>query len=101
MKLRELPKQYKGEGITWEVIQRNEYKALARKVEGSQSFEVFRIKTSKPHPMYENTEEYDLVELSPKSEDFGKIAWSFKHEHFARKCYDELQPLEKKTKVKL
>lgn len=88
MKIKELPKEFEKNGVRYTLVERNlheiEEEGTSRKdgymiyrcenIEfGYVYYEVLRYRTATPHPM--SGEDYDLVEIYPKDEGFGVVAW--------------------------
>jgi hypothetical protein len=76
-----LPEKLKKNGFEYRLIKRISNRAIYSQHEGLGqivAFEVFKIKTGKPHPKaIDDLENYDVVERFPLDEDFGKTAWTY------------------------
>lgn len=73
-------------GLTTQLIERTENKALYKRQDGV--FEVFKIKTRQAETVFGYS--YPKREIYPKNKDFGKTAWCFNKEKYARKRYNKI-----------
>lgn len=78
--IRLLEKEFVKKGIVYKQFERNEEKGYyIYKCENlnykDEYFEIFKIKLSKPDLRFNPNADYDLMELYPSDESFGKWAW--------------------------
>ena len=89
--LQKLPKvvNIKGIGIpdiTAECIERTNKKALYER--SDEIWEVFKVQISPAAEIFGR--QYPRREVYPGNEDFGKTAWCFNDENFARRKYNKI-----------
>lgn len=92
MVVRKLAENITKRGFDYALVERNDKVCLySQSCDGRiMSYEVFKVKLSKPHPKSPSVGVHDKVEVYPQDEDFGHLAWTYRDYSTAKEAYDRL-----------
>ena len=91
LRIKKLKDEVRKNGFTYKVIKRNNDMCMYAQHDNNLivAYEVFKIKTCKPHPKAaEDLLNFDMVESFPSDEEFGVRAWTYPSLEKAQLAFD-------------